>query len=138
MTTIYNYSAITGEYVGSEIAEISPLDPDNILLPANATEIAPPTPLKGEVAIFLNGAWSVELDMRGVNYWMPDFSMHYQSSIGPLPEGATTTPPENHLGTTYWLPDGSKHSMQSYGPLPADALLTPPPPTKEETIDLLI
>lgn len=137
MTKIYNYSPFTGEYIDSSEAIISPLEPDVILVPANATIKEPPAAPKGKIAIFKNTDWELFSNFRGVTYWMPDFSQHLMESFGDLLEGASTIPPENNIGTMYWLPDGSKHVMSTYGPLPNDSTTTPPPPTQEQTITII-
>lgn len=41
MTTIYNFDRATGIYVGSDVARLDPLDPNNPLVPAFATLVAP-------------------------------------------------------------------------------------------------
>ena len=135
MKMIYNYSPVTGEYIGSEEAQFSPLEPDVILMPAHATEIEPPEVSGKKVAVFANGAWGVVKDLRGTHFWMPDYSMHYQNKLGDLPDGATTVEPENHIGESYWLEDGSQHVMDKLGPMPEGVFLekpAPKPPTEAE------
>lgn len=55
---VYSYDATTGEYLGSEDAHPNPLEPGNFLIPAFATDIAPPSELSGFVRVFSNGSWT--------------------------------------------------------------------------------
>jgi len=134
MTLIYNYSNITGEYLSSEDASYSPIEEGVILLPAFATIEAPPVVLKGSVAVFSGGSWSIQEDHRGTVYWLPDFSQNVQIDLGPFPEGSSLTAPEDHVGIIYWLPDGSQHIMATKGPLPIGASTIAPAPTKDQII----
>ena len=136
MTTIYNYSPFTGEFISSSPPIYSPLEKDVILIPAYATTIEPPEVSVGTVPIFKDGEWTVADDFRGVTYWLPDLSQHVQVTIGPLPTGASRNPPENHIGETYWLSDGSEHKVIALGPLPEGALLTCPPLNRSQTLAL--
>lgn len=54
---IYNYSGITGEFLGHEIAEESPLEPGVFLFPANSTLTPPPDAIDGKKRCFVNGSW---------------------------------------------------------------------------------
>lgn len=61
---IYSYHPDTGAFLSEGLADPSPLDapdPDTgeyvWLIPNNATTIAPPMPMDGNVRIFRNGAW---------------------------------------------------------------------------------
>ncbi|MGA4187809.1 phage tail protein, partial [Ralstonia nicotianae] len=40
--TVYHYDPTTGEYAGSSPADHSPLEPGVVLIPAHATDQAPP------------------------------------------------------------------------------------------------
>jgi hypothetical protein len=60
MTQIYHYDPVTGVFLGSDVARQSPLEPDTILLPANATTTAPPACTVGEQPVFTGGAWVSE------------------------------------------------------------------------------
>ena len=67
------------------------------LLPANATLIEPPSEA-GKVAVWNGTAWELKADNRGTKYWLPGDNWqtepHVMEDIGPLPDGATTTRPE--------------------------------------------
>lgn len=54
---IYQFSQLTGELLGSDRAEKSPLDEDVFLLPAYSTFIPPPAPVPGKQIIFNEGEW---------------------------------------------------------------------------------
>lgn len=60
MTNVYNYHPDTGVFLGEEIADISPLEPGVILIPANATTEAPPACETGQLQVFRNGQWFLE------------------------------------------------------------------------------
>lgn len=70
---IYNYSPITREYTGMSLADPSPLEPGNYLIPAHATTTAPPATIgEHEVALFgVSGEWEIVPDYRGVTAWVP-------------------------------------------------------------------
>lgn len=54
---IYHYNQETGELTGQGEAEVSPLDPENYLIPRGATAIKPPKDVAGKITIFQNGKW---------------------------------------------------------------------------------
>lgn len=56
---IYNYHPETGELIGSNIADESPLEPGVFMLPASATAAEPPAPGAGQKVVFQAGAWAV-------------------------------------------------------------------------------
>lgn len=55
---IYNYHANTFEYLSEGEADESPLEEGVFLIPANATDIPPPTLKKDLLAFFENGTWT--------------------------------------------------------------------------------
>jgi hypothetical protein len=55
---VYNYDSVTGEYLSSSLADANPLEPGQFLIPAFATEVAPPLPADGHRAIFSSGVWT--------------------------------------------------------------------------------
>ncbi len=57
MSEIYHYHPVTGAYLGSGEADISPLD-DELLIPAHATLTQPPERLEGQARVFQGGTWS--------------------------------------------------------------------------------
>lgn len=54
---IHHYHPETLEYVGESEADESPLEPGVFLIPAHATELAPPKAQAGKVRAFEAGAW---------------------------------------------------------------------------------
>lgn len=90
---IYNFSATTGEFLGSQRVAMF-LDEDTPLMPRNSTKIAPPEAGEGEVAIWQDDAWSVQIDNRGLVYWLDDGTRHVITEIGvELPAGALDQAP---------------------------------------------
>lgn len=99
----YIYSTTTHEFI-----ETVPCFPDPVrsrlegrevyLLPANATFTAPPAKRTGYTAVWNGAGWTETEDHRGVQYWPKGAS--YNSSpvemkeLGPLPDGASLTRPE--------------------------------------------
>lgn len=55
--TIYHYNQETGELTGQGEAELSPMDPDNYLIPKWSTPIPPPENTEGKIATFKDGSW---------------------------------------------------------------------------------
>lgn len=100
---IYKYDNDTKEYIATETARLDPLETKkqgkNIyLLPANATFTAPPDGREGFSCIWDGESWQEVEDHRGEKYWLPGEGYgtpgHEVTEVGPLPEGATTTEPE--------------------------------------------
>ena len=58
---IYHYIADTGIFYSEGVADESPLEPGVFLIPAHATTVAPPVVAEPEIAVFKDGAWSVEV-----------------------------------------------------------------------------
>lgn len=99
----YMYSTTTHEYL-----EPVPCFPDPVrsrmegrevyLLPANATFTAPPAKRTGYIAVWNGSGWIDTEDHRGVQYWpkgAPYNSFPVEiKELGPLPEGASLTRPE--------------------------------------------
>lgn len=99
----YMYSTTTHEFI-----ETVPCFPDPVrsrmegrevyLLPANATFTEPPAKRTGYIAVWNGSGWIETEDHRGVQYWPKGAS--YNSSpvdmkdLGPLPDGASLTRPE--------------------------------------------
>lgn len=103
---VYKYDEKTKEYIGTEEALLDPLeteqqDKEVYLLPANATFTVPTEPQEGYVNVWNGTAWEQVEDNRGVEYWLPEDKFgapaREMKELGALPEGATTTPPEQSL-----------------------------------------
>lgn len=92
---IYHYAKDTGEYLGSSDAWPDPLEDGRFLIPAHASETAPPNTSDNEVAVFSSGSWEVLPDFRGVDYWLAYSDKHTIMEIGEtVPNGAFLAEPE--------------------------------------------
>lgn len=56
---IYNYDE-AGVFVGESVADESPLEVGVFLIPALATEVEPPKPVKGKRAVWNGSAWELQ------------------------------------------------------------------------------
>lgn len=102
---IYKYDPKTKEYKATENAMLDPMesklqDKDVYLMPANATDIEPPTK-EGYAAVWNGEKWDIVEDHRKQKYWLPDDKYgapaREMKELGPLPEGASLTAPEKTL-----------------------------------------
>lgn len=66
---IYSYHHETGEFMGQSVADPNPLEEGQWLIPADATEVAPPAHEEGKARCFRDGAWVQEVDCRGQTWW---------------------------------------------------------------------
>ena len=70
-------------------------------IPSDCVEIAPPEPKENTAYKWQSGAWVAVEDYRKKEYWLPGDTYgtpgREVKEIGPLPEGATLTPPEQTL-----------------------------------------
>jgi hypothetical protein len=64
-----------------------------MLVPANATLLAPPEAAPGHAAAWVDDAWELLVDLRGTVVWLADGSSCIIDQLGPLPAGASTEPP---------------------------------------------
>lgn len=103
---VYRYDETTKEYIGFEEALLDPLETKkqgkNIyLLPANATFTTPQEVAEGYVNVWNGTGWEQVEDNRSTEYWLPGdvygTPAHFMEELGALPEGATTTAPEQTL-----------------------------------------
>lgn len=80
-------------------SDLSPSGKWNI--PADCTEIEPPAKKENYVAVWNGSSWVETEDYRKKEYWLPGDTYgtpgREVKEIGPLPEGATLTPPEQTL-----------------------------------------
>lgn len=99
----YMYSTTTHEFLESVLCFPDPVRSrmegrEVYLLPANATFTEPPAKRTGYTAVWDGSGWIETEDHRGVQYWPK--GAPYNSSpvemkeLGPLPEGASLTRPE--------------------------------------------
>jgi hypothetical protein len=89
---VHNYHAQTGEYLGTSIADESPLEPGVFLIPANATTVAPPPPQQGQARVFINGDWAFVPDHRGETWYAGHNLPVVIDTLG-TPEGLTLQEP---------------------------------------------
>ena len=70
-------------------------------IPSDCVEIAPPAPQENTAYKWRGGTWLAVEDYRKKEYWLPGDTYgtpgREVKEIGPLPEGATLTPPEQTL-----------------------------------------
>ncbi|BBD08447.1 phage tail assembly chaperone [Desulfovibrio ferrophilus] len=66
---IFNYHPVTGEYLGNGIARPDPLEEGRFLIPAHATEVAPPEAGERQASVWADQAWSLMEDHRGEIYY---------------------------------------------------------------------
>lgn len=59
---IYHYSPSNGAFLGSGIADESPLEPGVYLIPAYSTEISPPVPGEGQYASWNGESWEIKAE----------------------------------------------------------------------------
>jgi len=100
---IHHYDPATGAYLGPTPADLDPLETEaageeRYLIPAHATDQAPPDVPAGRVARWTGTAWEVVEDLRGARYWLPGDDWTHEgremADFGPLPDGASPTRPE--------------------------------------------
>jgi hypothetical protein len=87
---VYNYHPITGEYVGKGVADPSPAEPGEFLLPAFSTSIEPPVPGSNQAAVYQSGAWALVPDYRGSTWWKQDGTQYIIDELGTAPEATDT------------------------------------------------
>jgi hypothetical protein len=56
---IWHYHYITGELLGEDVADESPLQPGQFLIPANSTTQSPPDPQDGKMIVYQEGQWEL-------------------------------------------------------------------------------
>lgn len=93
--TVYNYSAQTGEFINAAPADVSPLEPGVILVPAHATILKPPVLASHQAAVFDGQQWVVKADWRNEDLFsVTDGRAVKITEIGTTPTdvGATDKP----------------------------------------------
>jgi hypothetical protein len=81
---IYHYDPTQGFLTAVSLADADPLQPDNWLVPSNATPITPPAAPEGGIAVFEEGAWRVCPDTRGAWYTAAGQARQIDSLIEPI------------------------------------------------------
>ena len=100
----YNYDPITKELLRIEEADLSPLEPDIYLFPANSTTIATPSGLEKHKTPCFNTEtkqWSIVDDYREVKLYSKETKEIVFAALGQTPEvlNATTLQPTSAYDT---------------------------------------
>lgn len=95
MITVYAYDATTKEYLGTTQAQESPLEKGVILMPANSTQVPPPSVIGEKQAAVWNssGWWDIVADLRGTVYYANDGKEYTHKELVNLPEWALLEKP---------------------------------------------
>lgn len=102
---IYNYDSATGAYVSTSLADPSPREPGVYLIPAHATEIAPPerAPFAWPVFDASTGTWSLVPDHRGGVFYSTATSERVEiTELGKTPDDLGLTGQEPPAGFVTW------------------------------------
>lgn len=92
----YNKYGIFSKSIILDETDKSPSGAWNI--PGGCTDVTPPEETEGFVPVWDGEKWDSVEDHRNETYWLPGEPYgspgHVMETVGALPEGATTTPPE--------------------------------------------
>lgn len=92
---IFHHHPLTGELLGSGVADPDPLEEGAWLLPANATTISPPASEEGKARVFSQGTWVQIDDHRGETWWDVEGNPIMVADLGdPTDDGLTDVEPE--------------------------------------------
>ena len=99
---VYQFDVENKTYKGELILDDSDKSPSGAWnIPGDCTETVPPTEKENYIPVWNGAAWVEMEDYRGKEYWLPGDTYgtpgREVKEIGPLPEGATLTPPEQTL-----------------------------------------
>lgn len=99
---VYQFDVENKTYKGELILDDSDKSPSGAWnIPGDCTETVPPTEKENYIPVWNGAAWVETEDYRGKEYWLPGDTYgtpgREVKEIGPLPEGATLTPPEQSL-----------------------------------------
>lgn len=83
---IYNYCPVTGEFLSIAEADESPLEPGVFMIPALATDVAPPKTGANVTVVFAAGKWSKVSDHRGEVWFDAQRNKHEISDLGVTPD----------------------------------------------------
>lgn len=89
---IHHYDPNTREFLFSDDANPDPLEPGRYLVPASSTEVEPPEAKEGFRAAFVDDAWTVLRDARGLYYSTETGMPERVETLGELPAELTTEP----------------------------------------------
>lgn len=92
MKTLYHYHPETGELLGESPADLSPLEPEVWLIPAQATDLPPLKPKARQVAVFRDNRWQLAPDWRSAALWSTEDGTAVSiADIGVTPADAHAT-----------------------------------------------
>lgn len=99
---VYQFDIENKTYKGELILDDSDKSPSGAWnVPGDCTATAPPAKKEGFACVWNGEAWQEVEDHRGTEYWLPGdvygTPAREMKELGPLPEGATTTAPEQTL-----------------------------------------
>lgn len=89
---VYHYHPLTGVYTDESIAEPSPLEPGEYLIPAYATALEPMAAEPGFARVFTGDAWVVIQDNRGEVFDTVSGEPSRYEAFGALPPNLTKLP----------------------------------------------
>ena len=99
---VYQFDVENKTYKGELILDDSDKSPSGALnIPGDCVEVAPPAEKENYIPVWNGSAWVEAEDYRGKEYWLPGDAYgtpgREVKEIGPLPEGAMLTPPEQTI-----------------------------------------
>ena len=99
---VYQFDVENKTYKGELILDDSDKSPSGAWnIPGDCVEVAPPAEKENYIPVWNGSAWVETEDYRGKEYWLPGDTYgtpgREVKEIGPLPEGATLTPPEQTI-----------------------------------------
>lgn len=112
---IYNYHPETFELMSEGFADISPLSPNEFILPQFSTSIAPPEFDEHQIPVFINLEWVLIDDYRGEKVYdkqsLEEFSIN---TLGKIPDEFTVIEPPNKFCEwddvqNTWIENTEKH-----------------------------
>lgn len=116
---IFHYDGITGEFSQTGEARPHPIRKGQFLIPANATDIAPPPPLSRSARVFRDGAWGYIEDHRGSQVWIDHEQGYVIEELGPLPDGVFVerppAPPKSDAEIREEINFQLSHEPQGFG-----------------------
>jgi len=126
-TTIYHFDAVTNEYIGSDVADLDPIE-NKPIIPAYATLIAIPSSIPtGSVAVFdiKTDTWAIVEDHRGKIYDTATGVESMFDKLGALPAGKVDVAPPDMLSKwdsalNKWVSDLAKHQSSAITKIKTD------------------
>lgn len=82
---VFIFSPDNFDFLGTEQAQPSPLEPGEYLLPGNSTLTPPPTLVDHQAAVWRTDHWEIVPDWRGVDFYDADHNPYKISELGVEP-----------------------------------------------------